>query len=69
MEIKVNGERINVAASNPNIPTVLETIGIDPNLTGIAVALNMEMIPRSEWEITSVTEGDEIEVITARQGG
>jgi sulfur carrier protein len=69
MEIKVNGETIVVDAERANIPKVLESIGIQPTMNGIAVALNMEMIPRSLWESTPIAEGDDLEIITARQGG
>lgn len=36
---------------------------------GIAVALNQSVIPKSEWEQTSIKENDNILVITATQGG
>ena len=37
--------------------------------TGIAVAINQSVIPRSQWEIYTLSENDAITVITATQGG
>ena len=37
--------------------------------TGIAVAVNSEVVPRSSWSSTPVAEGDRIDVVTAVQGG
>jgi sulfur carrier protein len=37
--------------------------------TGIAVALNNEVVPRSGWPATPLGDGDRIDVVTAVQGG
>jgi sulfur carrier protein len=37
--------------------------------TGIAVACRGEVVPRVSWPDTPVREGDDIEVLTAVQGG
>jgi sulfur carrier protein len=37
--------------------------------TGIAVALNDEVVRRAEWTATAVREADRLEVLTAVQGG
>jgi sulfur carrier protein len=36
---------------------------------GIAVALNNELVPRSEWATRELTAGDRVIVIQATQGG
>ena len=36
---------------------------------GVAVARNEEVVPRSQWAATSVTDGDRFEILTAAQGG
>ncbi len=69
MEIKVNGEAITLPEGKNRLEDVFEAIGIPFQQTGIAVALNMELVPRSEWSTTLVKAGDALEVITARQGG
>ncbi|EDM45652.1 sulfur transfer protein involved in thiamine biosynthesis [unidentified eubacterium SCB49] len=39
------------------------------NKTGIAVAVNQNIIPKSNWNSTSLQSNDSILVITATQGG
>jgi thiazole synthase len=71
MLIELNGERIEVEAGL----TIAEVIGlvaegrIPEDRRGVAVALEGEVIPRSEWATTSPAEGDAIEVVAAIQGG
>lgn len=36
---------------------------------GVAVAVNGEIVPRSEWDMTVVPEGADIEIVTAAAGG
>jgi sulfur carrier protein len=42
---------------------------ISDRSTGIAVALNSEVVPRGDWPATAVRPGDRIDVVTAVQGG
>jgi sulfur carrier protein len=37
--------------------------------SGIAVAVNGEVVPRSSWPDTQLADGDRIDVVTATQGG
>ena len=36
---------------------------------GVAAALNGEVVPRRAWPATALAERDEVEVVTAVQGG
>lgn len=36
---------------------------------GVAIALNAEVVPRSDWEATVVGDGDRIEIVRAVPGG
>jgi sulfur carrier protein len=36
---------------------------------GIAVAVDEEVIPKSQWHVYQIKDGSSIEVITAVQGG
>jgi sulfur carrier protein len=50
--------------------TLAELItAISDRETGIAVAVNSEVVPRSSWPRTSLSEGDRVDVVTAVQGG
>ncbi len=44
----------------------LETQG---KTRGVAVALNNRVVPRDRWTDTTLTENDQILIITASQGG
>ncbi|WP_062443405.1 sulfur carrier protein ThiS [Herbidospora daliensis] len=37
--------------------------------TGIAVAVNDEVVSRGAWDATVLADGDRVEVLTAVQGG
>jgi sulfur carrier protein len=36
---------------------------------GVAVAVNGDVIRRAEWQKTELADGDQVEVLTAVQGG
>ncbi|GAB3539541.1 sulfur carrier protein ThiS [Arthrobacter tecti] len=42
---------------------------IDGARLGLAVAVNATVVPRSQWGRRELTEGDDIELVTAVQGG
>ena len=69
MEIQVNGEKKVFELEALSLKALLKEIGIDPEQTGIAVAINYSVVSRSSWDEAVVKAGDEVEVITARQGG
>ncbi len=66
--ITVNGEAHEVAPALA-LPDLLRHLGLDPAQPGIAVALGGAVVRRADWPATVVHEGDEVEVITATQGG
>jgi|HubBroStandDraft_4_1064222.scaffolds.fasta_scaffold596576_1 sulfur carrier protein len=37
--------------------------------TGVAAAVNGEVVRRADWDRTALNDGDEVEVLTAVQGG
>jgi sulfur carrier protein len=42
---------------------------IRPSRTGIAASVGDSVVPRAEWDSWPLREGDEIEILTAVQGG
>lgn len=42
---------------------------VDGGRLGVAAALGGVVVPRSRWATRTVAEGDEIEIVTAAQGG
>ena len=68
MEVFING---NSKELKDGI-TLQQLITEDPNLEdrdGIAIAVNNDVVSRSEWESLRISEGDRIEIIQAVQGG
>jgi sulfur carrier protein len=65
MRVTVNGEQREISASHVDaLLSELEYQG-----THFAIALNYDVLPRSAWAQTALKNGDEIEIITPRQGG
>ncbi|MBX3102613.1 MAG: sulfur carrier protein ThiS [Bacteroidetes bacterium] len=70
MELHVNGKTRTIKAANPSITSYLQEYEqILPTEKGVAVALNGQVVPRSEWTATSLKSGDVIEIVRAFQGG
>ena len=65
MRLKVNDKEVETGASN------LSLFSQEQNLpaTGIAIAVNNRMVPRTEWDSYVLHEGDSILIIKAVCGG
>jgi sulfur carrier protein len=66
MTISVNGEPREVAAGT-TLDAVVATLTTAPS--GVAAALNETVVPRGQWPLTAVGDGDRVEILTAVQGG
>ncbi|MEV5706952.1 sulfur carrier protein ThiS [Actinoallomurus sp. NPDC052274] len=66
MKITVNGSERD-APEGSSVAGVVTSLTEHP--TGVAVALNDEVVPRADWKTTILRESDRIEVLTAVQGG
>jgi sulfur carrier protein len=65
MRVTVNGEPREIAAQS-----VAALLGeLDYEGTHFAIAVNFDVLPKSRWADTAIRAGDEIEIITPRQGG
>jgi sulfur carrier protein len=65
MRVTVNGEAREVVSSR--VDALLSELEYEG--THFAIALNFDVLPRSLWAQTTLKSGDEIEIITPRQGG
>ena len=43
--------------------------GVCSSARGVAVAVGDAVVPRAEWEFWALSDGDEVEILTAVQGG
>jgi sulfur carrier protein len=66
-QIRVNGEAVQTEAQT--VAGLLASLGVDGSRTGVAVAVNAEVVRRSHWTATPLNDGDSIEVLRAVQGG
>lgn len=78
MNITLNGIQQAVGAGASVTTLVSQVTGrelaadgqaADGQRLGVAVARNSEVVPRSQWHSTALAEGDDIELVTAVQGG
>jgi sulfur carrier protein len=65
MRVIVNGEAREIASAR--VDALLSELEYEG--THFAIALNFDVLPRSRWAETPLKNGDEIEIITPRQGG
>jgi sulfur carrier protein len=68
MTIELNGERVEVAA-DASVGDAVERARADAERRGIAVAVDGQVVPRSAWDATRLSEGQRVEVVGAIQGG
>jgi sulfur carrier protein len=66
MKVIVNGEAHEVPAG-ATVASVVAGLSAAPS--GVAVALNDEVVRRGAWADTPIREADRLEVLTAVQGG
>ena len=65
MLLIINGEKREV--NSASVDALLSEL--DYEGTHFAIALNYDVVPKSRWAETSLKAGEEIEIITPRQGG
>ncbi len=65
MRVTVNGEAREI--SSERVDALLGELEYQGS--HFAIALNYDVLPRAKWAETPLKTGDEIEIITPRQGG
>jgi sulfur carrier protein len=66
VHVTINGERRQLAGGMSLTQAVALLTSAS---TGVAAALNGDVIRRTAWDATQLADGDEVEVLTAVQGG
>lgn len=64
---KISINQQEKAVQNTIIHLMLKELGIQS--TGIAIAVNNKVIPRTQWETFTLAENDKVIIIHATQGG
>jgi thiamine biosynthesis protein ThiS len=65
MQVCINGEQRDIAPST--MLQLLESLGVDPKK--VAVEHNAEILPKAEYNTTSLADGDKIEIVHFVGGG
>ena len=65
MRLIVNGEPREIQSAD--VDALLRELEYEG--THFAIAVNFDVVPKARWAATPLRSGDEIEIITPRQGG
>lgn len=71
IEVSIQGEwhRLPAGRTLRNALTELDLIGTDGQSGGVALAVNQEVVPASEWPQHILVDGDHIQLFQAIAGG
>ena len=65
--LRINGVEAEVAAAT--VAELLTARGIDPKARFLAVAINGEVVRRTDWPAAALAPGDAVEIVRPLQGG
>jgi sulfur carrier protein len=68
MFVSVNGKPRELPAG-ATVASVVALLSDAPEGRGVAVAVAGEVVPRGAWSTTELTDGAQVEVVAAVQGG
>ena len=68
MNVTINGHDTEMD-ERATVADVVASFGNAGARFGVAVARNGEVVTRSQWSMTSLSDGDRVEILGALQGG
>lgn len=68
MRVLLNGDDTELAAG-ATVRTAIDLLKLPAEGRGVAVAVDAEVVPRGQWESTTLQEGARVEILRAIQGG
>jgi sulfur carrier protein len=66
MKLQINGEQRDLP-DGLTAATLIEHLGMKPDR--LAVERNLEVVPRAQWQTTTLKDGDKLEVVKFVGGG
>jgi sulfur carrier protein len=69
MRISVNGAGRDDVPAGTTVDGLLDILDLPHRDRGVAVAVDAEVVPRAVWASTVLSDGDQVEVLVAVQGG
>ena len=67
MRIQINGEQREFSESSLSLDNLIKELSLAPQR--IAIELNKAIVRRSDWEKTTLKDGDQIEIVHFVGGG
>ena len=69
LDLQVNGERrrLDPAPTPTTLVLVIEALAYSPQL--VVAEHNGVIVPRTQWSLTAVNDGDNLEIVTIVGGG
>jgi sulfur carrier protein len=68
MRVLLNGSEAELS-EGATVQTAVEALELPAAGRGVAVAVDAEVVPRTQWQTHELNEGARIEVLRAIQGG
>jgi sulfur carrier protein len=68
MKVLLNGTQTDLA-DGATVQTAVEALDLPAAGRGVAVAVDAEVVPRTQWQTHELNEGARVEVLRAIQGG
>jgi sulfur carrier protein len=68
MKVVLNGNPAELA-EGATVQAAVDALDLPASGRGVAVAVDAEVVPRTEWETHELQEGARVEVLRAIQGG
>jgi sulfur carrier protein len=68
MKVVLNGESAELEAG-ATVRSALDSLDLPGAGRGVAVAVDAEVVPRGQWDLTQLHEGARVEILRAIQGG
>ncbi len=68
MKVLLNGETAELS-EGATVQAALESLDLPGAGRGVAVAVDAEVVPRTQWDATQLHEGARVEILRAIQGG
>ena len=68
MRVLLNGSEAELT-DGATVQAAIVALDLPATGRGVAVAVDAEVVPRTEWETHELTEGARVEVLRAIQGG
>jgi sulfur carrier protein len=68
MKVVLNGSETDLA-DGATVQTAVDALDLPAAGRGVAVAVDAEVVPRTQWQTHELNDGARIEVLRAIQGG